>query len=143
MHRREIRQDPFFHDFFGRIPKETWPTFTEDQLFAIKRAFGARYRGAHMVDLRVSLPIPFRRMYMVLLIGGEKRSRNRRSYDRRSQPLVTAGNIVFGLFFFGMLLLALLGILYTLKSWIGIDLFPGMSLGLWQEFSSQVRETVR
>ena len=123
-------------------PGATGPSAAVDEV-KTKRAFGARYRGAHMVDLRVSLPIPFRRMYMVLLIGGEKRSRNRRSYDRRSQPLVTAGNIVFGLFFFGMLLLALLGILYTLKSWIGIDLFPGMSLGLWQEFSSQVRETVR
>lgn len=143
MHRREIRQDPFFHDFFSRIPRESWSAYTEDQLFEIKRAFGARYRGAHLVDLRVSLPVPWRRLYMVLLIGGEKRSRNRRVYDRRSQPLVTFGNFLFGIFFFGLLLLSLLGILYMLKSWIGIDLMPGMSLGLWHEFSATVRETVR
>ena len=80
---------------------------------------------------------------MVLLVGGEKRSRNRRAYDRRSQPLVTFGNLLFGFFFFGLLLLSLAGILYMLKSWIGIDLMPGMSLGLWDEFSSAVRETVR
>ena len=143
MHSREIRQDPFFHDFFSRIPRDTWSSFSEEQLMAIKRAFGARYRGSHMVDLRVSLPIPFRRMYMVLLVGGEKRTRRRRAHDRRSQPVVTFGNLLFGFFFFGFLILSLMGLLYLVKSWVGIDIMPGMSLGLWGEFSTQVRETFR
>jgi hypothetical protein len=129
--------DPFLEDFFSRIPRDVAAGFSDEQLLAIRRAFGARMRGAHVVDVRLSLPLPFKRLYIVLLLGSERRTIARRHDDRRDSPLATAGNFVFAVLFFGLLLTALLGILYVVKSALGIDLVPGMSLGLWQALVEQ------
>jgi len=136
---RRAAGDPFLEDFFQKIPREVAAGFTDDQLMAIRMAFGARQRGAHIVDLRMSMPLPFKRLYMVLLLGSERRTVTRRQQDRGASPLVTAGNILFGALFFGILLVALVGLLYVLKSVIGIDLFPDMSLGLWDGLAEQLR----
>jgi len=65
MHRDDLRRDPFFQEFGLRVPGEAWPGFTEEQVFAGRPAFGARYRGAHPVDQRLSLPVPFRRLRLL------------------------------------------------------------------------------
>ena len=76
---------------------------------------------------------------MVLLVGSERRTVARRRQDRSNTPLATAGNVLFGTIFFGVLLVAVVGLLYVIKSAIGIDLFPDMSLGLWDGLVEQVR----
>ena len=65
--------DPFLEDFFRDMSPALIHSFTDAQLHEIKKAFAARDRGAHEVDLRFS--IPFLRRYVVLLIGRERRSR--------------------------------------------------------------------
>ena len=130
--------DPFLEDFFQKIPREVAASFSDDQLLAIRMAFGARQRGAHIVDVRMSLPLPFKRLYMVLLLGSERRTVARRQLDRSKTPLATASNILFGAIFFGILLIAVIGLLYVIKSVIGIDLFPDMSLGLWDSLVEQL-----
>ena len=131
--------DPFLEDFFQKIPRDVAIGFSDEQLLAIRMAFGARQRGAHIVDVRLSLPLPFKRLYMVLLVGSERRTVARRRQDRSNTPLATAGNVLFGTIFFGVLLVAVVGLLYVIKSAIGIDLFPDMSLGLWDGLVEQVR----
>ena len=74
--------DPFLEEFFSRIPREVAVSFSDDQLLAIKLAFAARYRGAHAIDLRISIPTPFQRIYVVLLAGLERRNAFRRRKDR-------------------------------------------------------------
>lgn len=135
--------DPFLEEFFSRIPREVAVSFSDDQLLAIKLAFAARHRGAHAIDLRISIPTPFQRIYVVVLAGLERRNAFRRRKERASSPLATLGNIIFGAAFFGALFLALLGVLYVLKSALGIDLMPGFSLGLWDGLVDQLRWMTR
>lgn len=135
--------DPFLEDFFSRIPRDIAAGFTDDQLLAVRMAFGSRHRGIHAVDLRISIPAPFRRIYVVLLAGTERRTASRRRSDRRRSPVATLGNVLFGIIFFGFLFASLLGVMYVLKSALGIDLFPDASMGLWDGLVDQFRWTFR
>jgi hypothetical protein len=47
----------------------------------------------HPVDLRLSLPLPFGRIYLTLLAGRERRSAARRRSERH--PLDSLGNVCF------------------------------------------------
>jgi hypothetical protein len=78
-------------DFLERVPQEIRGTFTEQQIAAIKHAFR---RGHHSVDIRVSLPLPGGRRYLVLLMGKELRSNERRRLERLRQPLLTLMNVI-------------------------------------------------
>lgn len=68
---------------------------------------------AHPVDIRLSLPLPFRRFYLAVLAGGERRSPQRLDAESRRRRLVRAANVVFVLavlvmFYAGYRLVALL-----------------------------------
>ena len=95
--------DPFLEEFFQRIPDKTARTFTRDQLIAIKMAFGARSWGVHSIDLRLSLPLLWRRFYLVLLMGPERRSPKRRRAERKRHPLATLGNVYVALLFLAII----------------------------------------
>lgn len=44
---------------------------------------------------------------------------------------------LLAIFVFGLILVGCLFVLiYLLKSWLGIDLFPNESLGIWDKFKS-------
>ncbi len=77
--------------FLERIPQEIRETFTDRQIAAVEQAFE---RGRHGVDIRVSLPLPGGRRYLVLLMGKEHRSRERRRFERLRQPVLTAMNVI-------------------------------------------------
>jgi len=49
----------------------------------------------HPVDLRLTLPLPGRPVFLSLVAGREKRSVNRRAVERKQHPLHTLGNAVF------------------------------------------------
>lgn len=132
------RHDPFLSAFFARIPREVAASFDDRQLLAIKQAFAERHRGSHFVDLRVSLPLLLGRLYCVLIVGPERRARPRRRRERQAHPLATAANLTVLAGFGALLLAALAGLLYLLKSALGIDLVPGFSLGIWQDLLDQL-----
>lgn len=100
-------QDPAVSEpeFLERISPEIRSTFTDQQLTALSDAFRRR---RHSVDIRVSLPLPGGRRYLVLLMGKERRSSERRRLERLRQPLLTVMNVitmtVFGalIFFFAV-----------------------------------------
>ena len=124
------KQDPFIDGLAERLPDEVMATFTREQLDALKVAFGARQWGRHPVDLRGTLKWWGWRYYFVLLIG-----RNRRDLSRTQQDLSlsakAAGISIFLLISLGIGLL----FLYLLKSALGINLFSGFSLGVWDWFN--------
>ncbi len=67
---------------FARMSPGARFMFTPEQLDEIKRAFSARSRGAHVLDIRLSLAI-FGKSYYVVLLGG----RERRGPPRAAMPV--------------------------------------------------------
>lgn len=51
--------------------------------------------GQHPINLRVTLPIPFRRWYVTLVAGPERRSNERLISERKKHPLETLPNLMF------------------------------------------------
>lgn len=121
--------DEFTQGLMKRLPPHLRDSFSEEQLDALRIAFGARRWGRHAIDLRGTLPFGRSRFYFVLLAG-----HNRRDAPRWQQELTLATK-AFGLTLF-LLFCGLVGLaaLYLLKSALGIDIFPNYSLGLWSWF---------
>ncbi|MFC3609271.1 3-phosphoshikimate 1-carboxyvinyltransferase [Stutzerimonas tarimensis] len=127
----ELQQDPFVIGLKERLPEDLQNSFTPEQLAALKVAFGARSWGRHKVDLRGTLRFGRWRYYFVFLAG-----RNRRDLSRLERDLSRGAKaMMLSLVLLG-LLLAGLGLLYLIKSALGIDIFPGFSLGIWDWFRS-------
>ena len=129
MQDRIKRHDPFIAGLKERLPEELRESFTEEQLEALKLAFGTRSWGKHSVDLRGSVKFWHRRYYFVFLAG-----RNYRQLSRLEQELSLLGKATL----LAVILLAcgLVGLLllYLLKSALGIDIFPDYSFGVWTWF---------
>lgn len=109
------KPDPFIEQFFARIPPKTAATFNHNQLEILKQTFGTHSSKKHTVDLRLSMPFPQRGFYWVLLMGRERRGRDRLQQERRKHPLWTVAN---GLVISGFLLMiatALLGTVFMLE----------------------------
>lgn len=72
------------------MPKEVRETFTDEQIQAIITVLQP---GTHSVDIRLSIPFVGGRRYVVLLIGKERRSLERRKLERLRRPLRTPMNV--------------------------------------------------
>lgn len=115
-----------------RLPTELRDSFSQEQLSALKIAFGARKWGSHKVDVRTTFKFWQYRYYFILLLG-----RNRREMSRREKQ---TAQLIQAAFIAGFLLFStLLGILvlYLIKSALGIDIFPGYSFGVWSWFKTE------
>lgn len=53
------------------------------------------WQNAHPVNIRFSLPLPHRRVYITVVSGTEKRAPDRRQIDRDEHPIFTFGNFLF------------------------------------------------
>jgi hypothetical protein len=98
-------------DFLNRIPVEVRDTFTDQQIAAVNDAFKA---GAHSVDIRLSIPFIGGRRYLVLLMGKEKRSKERRRFERMRQSLFTAWNVFTMMVFGALIFFFTVGLVYML-----------------------------
>lgn len=129
----DIRKDVFVTNLLRKIPAEHRDGFTDAQLQALKVALGARSWGAHAIDVRGTLRVWRWRYYYVFLAG-----RNLRTLTRREEAVFRVAEIGF---LFGFLAFStVLGILalYLLKSFLGIDLIPGYSFGVWDWFKNDI-----
>ena len=122
--KRPIKEEPNVQHMLERMPKDVANSFTDDQLFHLNTALAGR--GSHKVDVRGTIGLLRSRYYFVLLAGRDKRDLSRT--ESRIGKLVMAA--VIALFLCVSLVLGLV-LLYILKSWLGINLFEGFSLGLW------------
>ncbi|GGE99201.1 hypothetical protein GCM10011611_00940 [Aliidongia dinghuensis] len=73
--------DPFFKILANRVGPSIAGSFTASQFMALKRAFGTRPIGRHPIDIRDSYTIFGFSFYMVLLMGRETRSADRRALE--------------------------------------------------------------
>jgi len=129
--KHETSKKPGNEDWFAtglkeRLPADVRESLTEEQLQALKIAFGARRWGRHPVDLRGTLNVWRSRYYFVFLMG-----RNDRQLSRRERRLSRVANALTIAAFLLFSLLLGLGTLYVFKSALGINLLPNSSLGLW------------
>ncbi len=78
-----------------RMPPHVLAGFTAEQRAAISAAARESVASARSVNLRLSIPFLFRRVYLTILAGPERRGDERRKSDRGAHPLRTAGNFMF------------------------------------------------
>lgn len=134
--------DPFLAKFFARIPQDVAASFTEDQLGAIKRAFGARDWGNHTIDLRRSIRLLWWRFYVVLLVGSERRDDQRLAAE--GSMFGTVGNTLITLLVLAALVGPLLYALFELKSSAGLDVaYRDGAHGTWDRFTRQIGQLFR
>ena len=124
--KRPIKEEPNVQHMLERMPKNVADSFTDDQLFHLNTALAGRRWGIHKVDIRGTISLLRSRYYFVLLVGRDKRDLSRT--ESRIGKLVMAA--IVALFLCVSVVLGLV-LLYILKSWLGINLFEGFSLGLW------------
>lgn len=126
------QDDAFIEGLKDRLPADLRETFSAEQLAALKVAFGARQWGRHPVDVRGTLKLWRWRYYFVVLAG-----RNRRELSRLEEDLsrLMKATLILGFLTFSTLVGLL--VLYLAKSALGIDLFPGFSLGIWGWFKGE------
>ena len=132
------QDDAFVARFLGKIPRDIAKSFSDVQLEAVVAAFGTRRWRSHPVDIRLTIPLVGRAYYLVLLAGADRRSRRRRRADRFARPIATVGNAIFAAVFFTGILFSVSAALYVLKSLLGINLLPGMSLGVMPALKEQL-----
>jgi len=128
---QNIRSEPDIQQLLSRIPASVSDSFSDEQLIHLKTAIGSRDWARHKVDFRGTFHFPFTpwRYYYVLLLG-----RNRRQLSDREKYISA---LIVTSFIIGFILFsALMGILilYLVKSFMGIDIFPNFSFGVWDYF---------
>lgn len=88
----------------------------------------ARIPGTFAVDVRFTLHLLVTRIFVVFIMGRDRRRTHRLTPLERRAAI---GRAVSGAATIGcatVLVLALLGLLYVLKSWLGINIFPDAHL---------------
>ena len=111
---------PTFEQLLAEIDPKVANTFTVEQLEAIKSGFASRRWTRHPLDIRVSVPIPKLRFYLVLLAGSERRSQVRLRSEKSLYPFWTPANILFVIGF----LIILSACSYTIFSSVLSSLTP-------------------
>ena len=105
-------------------------TFSYRQRKALRASLNNQEWGKHKVDFRPTLAVPLFpwSFYLVFLAGVNKRG------VTKAERLISCLMVLFILFLAGLIIVtcAFL-VIYLAKSWLGIDLFPNESLGIWDQ----------
>lgn len=124
------RADKVISQFYHTLDKDVAHSLSEEQKREIEKAVKSMGLVArHSIDIRETFPWFGKRFYYVFLCGRDRR-KIRRERSRIGNVIVTA-MITLGAI--TVSLLALLA-LYLIKSALGIDIFKGFSLGIWDWF---------
>lgn len=127
-------EDPAIQRLLSRMPDGIAKSFSTEQLFGLREAIGVRGGRIHSVDMRPTLKFPFLpwSFYVVFLVG-----KNRRGLSPQEKYTAALMLLAFCMsFVLGLAILATLA-LYLLKSALGINLFEGYSLGIWDWFKGR------
>jgi hypothetical protein len=96
----------------SRLPNEIHSRLTPDLKEALARAAAPPRWTDHPIDIRLSIPLPFGRYYLALVLGPERRNDDRRRSEGESRRIMTPANVLFILtvvvMFYGVLGLAAL-----------------------------------
>lgn len=108
-------------------------SFTYKQRKALQKSITTQDWRQHNVDFRPTLALPFLpwSFYLVFLVGINRRGL------LPAERFIAFTMLLFVIFIIGLILIACAFVLiYLLKSWLGIDLFPNESLGIWDNFKN-------
>ena len=90
------RDDLLAKDVADRLPRDIVNALTEDQMAMLHQVIiEARPWRGHPIDLRVTWPTGFRRLFFNLIAGADRRNPERREQDRKIHPIMTRSNLVF------------------------------------------------
>jgi hypothetical protein len=129
--RQSSDKNKMVNQLMGKMDKSVADSFTYKQRKALQKVISTRDWQKHNVDFRPTLALPFLpwNFYIVFLFGVNKRAL------LPAERFMAATMFLLVLFFMGLFVIgSFFVVLYFVKSWLGIDLFPGTSLGLWDEF---------
>ena len=110
-------------------------SFTYKQRKALNKSLNNQEWGKHKVDFRPTLAIPLFpwSFYVVFLAGVNKRG------VTKTERLISCLMVLFILFIAGLIVVSCaLLVIYLSKSWLGIDLFPNESLGIWDQVKNSL-----
>jgi hypothetical protein len=113
------------------MDKSVADSFTYKQRKALKKSISNQNWHKHNVDLRPTLALPFLpwSFYVVFLVGINKRK------FLPAERFIASTLFLLVIFISGLIIIGcVFALIYLLKSWLGIDLFPNESLGIWDEF---------
>lgn len=127
-----IHEDPALQNLLANVPERVKDTFTEEQLAYLRNAIVNRQWRNHPIDLRGTIPWFKYRYYYVIIAGKNKRELSRT--EQKASRFINA--TLIAVFLTISVTLGLL-VLYLIKSALGINLFDGFSLGIWDWFKSQ------
>ena len=68
-----LSDDEFLAHYFRRIDPAVAASFTKEQRHAIRAMFRDRGATRHVVDVRCTFPLAWRRFYLVFLLGRDRR----------------------------------------------------------------------
>ena len=126
-----IYEDPAIVNLLEKVPDHVKASFTEEQLSYLRNAVASRQWRSHAIDVRGTIPWFKYRYYYVFIAGKNKRDLSRA--ELKASRFMNAFLLVC--FLTASSLLGLL-VLYLIKSALGINLFEGFSLGIWDWFKS-------
>jgi hypothetical protein len=115
------------------MEKSVAESFTYEQRKALQKSITTQDWRQHNVDFRPTLALPFLpwSFYLVFLVGVNRRGL------LPAERFIAFTMLLFIIFLIGLLVVGCAFVLiYLLKSWLGIDLFPNESLGIWDKFKS-------
>ena len=124
-----LREDPIIKSFLERIPASFDSNYTDNQLEGLKIALTERYKRKHLINFKISLGLVKWRYYFIIIAG-----KDLRSFGSSNKVLIKATKKLVLTTTISVITLVILFLIYLIKSALGIDFFPGFSLGLWQWF---------
>jgi len=123
------KEDPYIHAVMRRLSPEIRASFTPAQRAAIEEALMSdKTSKGHRVDIRLNIPLFFGSYYLVFLMGRDRRVSTVRLESIRQQGLSLSSLVFFFLIVLSPVAMAILLILYAVKSALGIDLMPDWHL---------------
>lgn len=130
---RDISSKIYADFTYSRIPTAIRSSFSEEQATAVRNALVAHEIASHHgVDIRVSVPLFFRRYYFVILGGRDRRARTLAlelaRLRRLPRGVVRIVYLTVTASLIGSAILGSLALVYLVKSWVGIDLFADFHL---------------
>lgn len=88
-----IESSPALQRMFERMPPQAASLFSDEQIAMLHMGVMANQPRKHAVDIRFSIPLL--KMYLVILGGKERRSRQRLRREQAAHALATASNLLF------------------------------------------------
>ena len=115
------------------MEKSVADSFTYKQRKALQKSITTQDWRQHNVDFRPTLALPFLpwSFYLVFLVGINRRGL------LPAERFIAFTMLLFVIFIIGLIIIGCAFVLiYLLKSWLGIDLFPNESLSIWDNFKN-------